>query len=120
MLGMQYTLHTNTIPCLVTVIHRQSVAIAQAKVTSLPEGDDSITVTIALVIHSHPVGPIGTIGNDSLQHNTETGSNTVVSQCHIVTQAKGRTFKNEKEQQNNKSCCFIKDFCQDVKESFLA
>ena len=53
------------LPGLVTVIHRHPVTISQPQVTSLVP-DDSITVTVALVIHSHPVGTILTISNDTL------------------------------------------------------
>jgi len=55
-------------PGLVTIIQSYPVTVAQAKVASLPECDDSITITIALVIHSHPVGSIITVSNDPLQY----------------------------------------------------
>merc|ERR1719189_1708489 len=52
-------------PGMVPVIHRQPVAVAKSQV-SVFVPDSSVTVSVSLVIHSHPVGAVRAVSNDPL------------------------------------------------------
>ena len=51
---------------LVSIINGESVAVAKSEVSVLVE-DGSVTVSAALVVHSHPVGTVRAVSYDALQ-----------------------------------------------------